>query len=66
MTVIQQVSANQYNVVENVNTQAGARTITVNKKAHHIYVSGGEYEPGTGRRPVKPNTFRVLDIEPAK
>jgi len=66
VTVIQQISADQYKVLENLPTQAGARTITVNKTTHHIYVSGGEYEPGTGRRPVKPNTFKVLDIEPIK
>lgn len=58
------VSTIQYKVLENFPTQPGARTITVNKTTHHIYVSGGEYEPGTGRRPVKPNTFKVLDIEP--
>ena len=66
MTVIQQVSADQYKVLETLPTQAGARTITVNKTTHHIYVSGGEYGEGTGRRPVKPNTFKVLDIEPVK
>lgn len=66
ITVIQQVSADQYKVLENFPTQQGARTITVDKTTHHIYVSGGEYGEGTGRRPVKPNTFKVLDIEPLK
>lgn len=66
LTVIQQVSADQYKVLETLSTQAGARTVTLNKTTHHIYVSGGEYEAGTGRRPVKPNTFKVLDIEPVK
>ncbi|MEI8115228.1 MAG: YncE family protein [Bacteroidia bacterium] len=66
MTVIQQVSADQYKVLETLPTQAGARTITVDKTTHHIYVSGGEYGEGTGRRPVKPNTFKVLDIDPVK
>jgi YVTN family beta-propeller protein len=66
LTVIQQVSADEYKVLETLTTQAGARTITVDKTTHHIYVSGGEYEPGTGRRPVKPNTFKVLDIEQLK
>jgi len=66
ITVIQQESADQYKVLETLHTQQGARTITVDKTTHHIYVSGGEYEPGTGRRPVKQNTFKVLDIEPVK
>lgn len=64
MTVIQQVNPDEYKVVENVRTQRGARTITVDKKTHHLYLSCGEYEPGEGRRPVKPGTFKVLDIEP--
>lgn len=66
ITIIQQISADQYKVLENYTTQQGARTITVNKTSHHIYVSGGEYGEGTGRRPVKPNTFKVIDIEPVK
>lgn len=66
MTVVQQVSANKYQVLESFTTQPGARTITVDKTTHHIYLSVGEYLPGTGRRPVKPNSFKVLDIEPIK
>jgi DNA-binding beta-propeller fold protein YncE len=66
MTVIQQESADSYRVLENVETQAGARTITLSKTNHHVYLSCGEYEPGEGRRPVKPGTFEVLDFEPLK
>jgi YVTN family beta-propeller protein len=66
ITIIQQESADKYQVLESLPTQAGARTITIDKTTHHIYVSGGEYGEGTGRRPVKPNTFKVLDIEPVK
>ena len=66
MTVIQQVSPDEYKVVENFSTQRGARTITVDKTTHHLYLSCGEYEPGEGRRPVKPGTFKVLDIAPVK
>lgn len=66
MTVIQQESADSYRVLENVETQPGARTITLSKTNHHLYLSCGEYEPGEGRRPVKPNTFKVLDFEPLK
>ena len=66
ITVIQQESADKYKVLENITTQPGARTITVDQSTHHIYVSGGEYDPSAGRRAVKPNTFKVLDIEPVK
>lgn len=66
ITVIQQESADSYKVLETLSTQAGARTIAVDKTTHHLYVSCGEYEPGEGRRPVKPGTFVVLEIEPVK
>jgi len=66
MTVVQQVNADQYKVVENFPTLAGARTITVNKTTHHIYLPTAELLPGEGRRQSKPNTFKVLDIEPVK
>ena len=66
MTVIQQESADKYKVVETFATQRGARTIAVDKTTHHLYLSAGEYEPGEGRRPVKPGTFVVLEIEPVK
>jgi len=67
MTAIQQQSADEYSVLENVETQAGARTITIDKTSHHLYLSCGEYGSGEGRRrPVLTNTFKVLDIEPVK
>lgn len=66
MTVVQQVSADVYKVLENFPTQRSARTITVDKKTHHIYLPTAELLPGEGRRPSKPNTFKVLDIEPVK
>jgi len=66
MTVIQQQSSDTYKVVETFPTQQGARTIAVDKTTHHLYLSAGEYEPGEGRRPVKPGTFVVLAIEPVK
>ena len=66
MTVVQQVNADQYKVVENFPTLQGARTITVNKTTHHIYLPTAGLLPGEGRRQSKPNTFKVLDIEPIK
>jgi DNA-binding beta-propeller fold protein YncE len=66
ITVVQQESADKYKVIETVATQKGARTIAVDKSTHHLYLSAGEYEPGEGRRPVKPGTFVVIDVEPVK
>jgi hypothetical protein len=65
MTVIQQESADKYSVVENFPTLPGARTITLDKTTHHIFVSVAEREPGADRK-FKPNTFKVLEIAPTK
>ena len=73
VTVIAEVNPNEFKVLENVPTQPGARTIAVNKKTHHLYLSTAEFEPasataaGTNRRPsVKSGTFVLLDIAPVK
>lgn len=65
MTVIQQESADKYRVVENFPTLPGARTITLDKTTHHIFVSVAEREPGADRT-FKPNTFKVLEIVSTK
>jgi YVTN family beta-propeller protein len=73
LTVVQEISPDEFKVLENVPTQQGARTITVDKKTHHIFMSTAEFEaaaPSAGntnrRPPMKPGTFMVLDIAPIK
>jgi YVTN family beta-propeller protein len=73
MTVVQENSPVKFTVLENVPTLPGARTITLDKKTHHIFMSTAEFEPvtpsagNTNRRPaVKPGTFMVLDVAPVK
>ena len=70
MTVVQEKDANTFTVLENVPTQKGARTITVNTKTHKLYLSTAEYgeapaataqSPHT-RAAVKPGTFEVIEI----
>jgi DNA-binding beta-propeller fold protein YncE len=73
LTVVQEVSPDEFKVLENFPTQPGARTITIDKKTHHIFLSTAEYEAAapsagnTNRRPaIKPGTFTVLDVAPVK
>ncbi len=73
LTVVQQISPDKYQVLENVPTLPGARTITVDRKTHHIFLSTAEYEAASpsaenaDRRPsIKPGTFMVLDIAQVK
>lgn len=66
VTIIQIEGKDHYRVLDNLKTKEGGRTITVDKSTHHVYISGAEYEPGTGRRPAKPGTFSVLEIATLK
>jgi DNA-binding beta-propeller fold protein YncE len=63
ITVVQQDGPDKYTVIETFVTAPGARTITVDKNTHHIYLSVADREEGNSRT-MKPNTFRVIDIEP--
>ncbi len=69
ITVVQEVNADSFKVLETIKTQAGARTITLDKSTHHLYLPTAEFEsaPGANGRPaVKPNSFMILDIETLK
>jgi YVTN family beta-propeller protein len=64
MTIVKRGNDGKYNIVENLPTQTGARTITVNSVSHHIYLSAASFEPAEdGKKPkLLPGTFVVLDI----
>jgi YVTN family beta-propeller protein len=72
MTVIEEGNNDSFKVIENFQTQKGAKTITVNHKTHHIYLStanlkGADDDDDPKAKPkIVPGTFLVLDIEPAK
>lgn len=70
ITIVQEVSANEFKVVETVKTEAGARTIAFDDKTHHVFVSSAQYGPTPAattenprpRPPVVPGTFMVLEL----
>jgi len=66
ITVIQESANGKFSVLTNVPTQKGARTITVNKLTHHIYLPSAKFEPqNEGEKPkIVPGTFIILDIVP--
>ena len=70
ITVVQEVSSDNFKVLETITTQRGARTITIDKTTHHLYLPTAEYETApaanNGRPAVKPNSFVILDIETLK
>jgi YVTN family beta-propeller protein len=75
LTVVQETSdGRRFNVLENVVTQKGAKTIALDPKTHHLYLPTAEFGPApeaTADNPkpkaaVKPGTFVVLDVETLK
>ena len=69
ITVVQEIDANTFKVLETIQTMPGAKTIAVDKTSHHLYLPTAEFgvsAQGERRPPIKPNTFMILDIEPLK
>jgi YVTN family beta-propeller protein len=67
ITVVQEVDANTFKLLGTVTAQPGARTITVNKTTHHLYLPTAEFDKpveGQKRPALKSGTFVILDIEP--
>lgn len=69
ITVIKEVSADEFKVWETINTEPGARTIALDPRTHHVFVSTAQYgetPPATTENPnprpkVVPGTFMVLE-----
>lgn len=74
MTVVQELDKDSFNVLENVATLPGARTLAIDTKTHHIYMPTAEFNPAPEatadnprpRRTPKPDSFNILDIAPVK
>jgi len=74
MTVVQEVDKDNFKVLETIKTAAGARTLALDTKSHHIYTPNAEFGPAPAataenprpRRTPKPDSFNILDIAPVK
>jgi len=66
VTVAKEANKDLYSVLETIETQKGAKTITINRKTHHLYLPTAEFETVSGAEKSKlvPGTFIVLDIVP--
>ena len=69
MTVFHEVSPDQYQTVGTVTTQAGARTMALDEKTHHVFTvtaTALPADPGAPRwrRSYAPNSFVVLEYAP--
>jgi len=63
LTVVQQTGG-KYEVVENVATELGARTIAVDEKTHRLFLPTAKRAPqqGAGRATYIPDSFKVLVV----
>lgn len=69
ITVVQESQKGKYEVLGNVETARGARTMAIDPKTHKLYVATAELgAPAEGqRRPtIKPGTFKVLVYSPVR
>ncbi|MFM9909354.1 MAG: YncE family protein [Chitinophagaceae bacterium] len=66
VTVIHEETANKFIVIDNIVTKKGARTITLDKQSHLLYLPTAEFEASVpnqqGRPKMIPGTFQVLVI----
>lgn len=71
LTVVQEINADKFVVLENFETQKGARTLALDAKTHHLYLPTAQYgekpeatpENPKPRAKIKEGTFVILDIE---
>jgi len=74
MTVVQEVDKDHFKVLETIKTVAGARTLALDTRTHHIYTPSAEFGPAPAptaenprpRRIPKPDSFNIMDIAPVK
>src|SRR5260370_376856 len=52
LSVIHEDSPDNYSVVENVKTQAGARTMALDEQTHNVYLAIAEYEAAAPAPPA--------------
>jgi hypothetical protein len=72
LTVVKQLSADEYSVAENVTTAQGARTMALDEKTHKIYLATASFGPAPAataanphpRRSIQPGTFKLLVVSP--
>src|SRR2546421_8364853 len=62
VTIIHEDSADKYSLVQNAETQKGARTIALDPKSHRLFLPTAQFGPAQGNeRPrLLPGTFTVL------
>ncbi len=72
LTVIHEDTPDKYTIIGNVNTQFGARTMTLDPKTHHVFTETADFKPAPPATPDNPrprpqaipNSFVILELGP--
>jgi len=76
MTIVKENSPTSFAVEQNLQTMAGAKCLTLDRKTNHILTDAAEYGPAPasppptaappqgrgGRGPMLPDSFRILVV----
>lgn len=70
ITVVEEENANEFKVLETVQTKKGARTMALDTKTHHIYLSAADYGDKPEATPdnphprpaIKSGSFIIIDV----
>ena len=66
LTIIKEISKDKFEVLENVPTKRGARTIALDGETHTVYLPTANFKPaenGERRPPMVPGSFQVLVVK---
>jgi YVTN family beta-propeller protein len=65
LTVIEEMSADKFKVIDNIDTKRSARTIAVDGNRHEVYLPAADMEKAaTGERPkMIPGSFQVIVVK---
>ncbi|HUI31480.1 MAG TPA: hypothetical protein VLX91_14820 [Candidatus Acidoferrales bacterium] len=74
LTIVQEANPDSFMVAQNLETQVSARTVALDSKTHHLYLSAAEFNPPPPATPdnphprptIKPGSFVVLEVAPMK
>jgi DNA-binding beta-propeller fold protein YncE len=72
LTVVHEIKPDKYEVLDNVATARGARTITLDEKTHHVYLPTAQFGPPPAPTPdrprprpsIVPGTFEIIELAP--
>ena len=64
LSVVEEISASKFAVIDNVPTKRSARTCTVDEKTHEVFLPAAEMQPAPqGQRPsMVPGSFQILVV----